>query len=106
MRYIFYAVAITVAFATIAVAFAIWIITIKWAIMDKKRQKTNVEAANYRKGYGWFDIMKYAQGNVMATVPSRQNNNGPNPKTYDKIIPYVNHFDALNCLILEKRDTK
>ncbi len=99
MKYIFCAVAF-------AVAVVIWIITTIWSIMDKKRQMATVNGANYRKENGSFDMMKYAQGNAMATVPNRQNNSGPNPETYDKNIPYVNHFDTLDCMILKKRNTK
>lgn len=88
MKYIFCAVAIVV-------AFIIWIKTIIWARMDNKRQTVLVAGADYRKEFGAFDIMKYALGNVASIVSNRQKNNGPDPKTYDKVIPFVDHFDTL-----------
>lgn len=92
MKYIFCAFAIVV-------ALIIWILTTKWANMDKKRQAAIIAGANDRKKYGFFDITKYAYGNVSATVPFRQNNSGPDPRTYDKKIPYVNHFSDFDSIL-------
>ena len=86
MEYIFYG-------AVIVIAFAVCVMSIAWARKNQKKQMTAVNGLNYRKEHGMFDMEQYMQGAVDTTVSLRQENSGPDPITYDKKIPYVDHFN-------------
>lgn len=70
------------------------IMSVVWAIINYKKQLTAVNGANYRKERGLFDAIKYAQDNNNATVLAKQTNSGPDPETFNKNVPYINHFDT------------
>lgn len=78
-----------------------------WLIINWRQYRKDVKDAVLREEQGLFDISKYADKTISACVSPRQENNGPEPETFDRDIPCINHFEVLDFDRLEpKSDTE
>lgn len=90
----------------ITITFSISIFTITWAIMDYRKQKRFLEGLEYRRIHGFFDVKQYAEQNkaVKNLLWKKQKNTGPDPKVFQKRLPFIDCFEENMKLTGSKKD--